>query len=62
MDDIRWKQRFENFERAFNNFKMVLNELKQNKDSFIYKMAIAKILFWNYQEGFITFQHHINLM
>lgn len=39
MEDIRWKQRFENFEKALSNLKMVLDELKKNQDNFIYKMA-----------------------
>ena len=42
MNDIRWKQRFENFEKAYNNFKMVLNALKQNEESFIHKIAAIK--------------------
>jgi len=25
-DDIRWKQRFENFERAFSQFKQAVEE------------------------------------
>ena len=30
-DDIRWKQRFENFERAFSQFKQAID--KQDEES-----------------------------
>lgn len=42
MQDIRWKQRFQNFEKAYNNFLLALNALKENQDSIIYKMAIIQ--------------------
>ncbi len=68
MDDIRWKQRFENFEKAFNNFKMTLNELKQNKDSFIYKMAVIKAyemifeLSWKTMKDYLFYAAGIKLL
>ncbi|HSA07615.1 MAG TPA: HI0074 family nucleotidyltransferase substrate-binding subunit [Candidatus Gastranaerophilales bacterium] len=42
MQDVRWKQRFANFERAFSNFIIVLNGLKENQDNLIYKMATVQ--------------------
>jgi nucleotidyltransferase substrate binding protein (TIGR01987 family) len=39
MTDIRWKQRFQNFEKAYNNLKTILDELNIDKDSIINKMA-----------------------
>ena len=39
MTDIRWKQRFENFERAYNNLKYTLDALNTEHDNIINKMA-----------------------
>lgn len=39
MEDIRWKQRFDNFEKAYNNLQLVLNQLNADKDNIINKMA-----------------------
>ncbi len=60
MEDIRWKQRFKNFERALNNLIMVLNALKSNQESFIYKMATIQAyemvfeLSWKVLKDFLT--------
>jgi len=39
MTDIRWKQRFENFERAYNNLKYALDALNTDHENKINKMA-----------------------
>lgn len=60
MDDIRWKQRFENFERAYINFKIVIDELNKNPDNLIHKMAIIQAyemvfeLGWKTLKDFLT--------
>lgn len=72
MPDIRWKQRFENFEKAYNNFKLTLNALalkelenfssNQNTGIIIYKMAIIQAyemafeLSWKTVKDFLTEQ------
>lgn len=42
MQDIRWKQRFQNFERAYNNLKYTLDALNTDHDSIINKMATVQ--------------------
>lgn len=62
MADIRWKQRFQNFEKAYNNFLLALNALKQNQDNIIYKMAIIQAyemvfeLSWKTMKDFLDIQ------
>lgn len=54
MEDIRWKQRFENFEKAFNNFIIVLDALKDNQDSIINKMATIQAYEMTFELGWKT--------
>lgn len=42
MQDIRWKQRFENFEKAFSNLNLVVVALKKEQSNIIYKMAAVQ--------------------
>ncbi|MDD3012363.1 MAG: HI0074 family nucleotidyltransferase substrate-binding subunit [Candidatus Gastranaerophilales bacterium] len=62
MDDIRWRQRFQNFDKAYNNFKLTLNALRANQDNIIYKMAIIQAyemvfeLSWNTMKDFLDIQ------
>lgn len=62
MDDIRWKQRFQNLEKAYNNFTLTLNALKENQDNIIYKMAIIQAyemvfeLSWKTMKDFLDIQ------
>ncbi len=42
MTDIRWKQRFENFERAYNNLKYALDALNKDHDNILIKMATVQ--------------------
>ena len=42
MKDVRWKQRFENFEKAYNVFCDALAEHKNNRSNKLYKMALIQ--------------------
>lgn len=60
MQDIRWKQRFENFEKALKTLEIVLQALNQDSDSIINKMAtiqayeVAFELAWKTLKDFLS--------
>ncbi len=62
MTDIRWRQRFDNFEKANDNFLIVLEALKENPENIINKMAIIQAyemvfeLGWKTARDFLTAQ------
>lgn len=62
MQDIRWKQRFQNFEKAYNNFKYALDALNADQDNIINKMATVQAyemvfeLGWKTTKDFLTEQ------
>ena len=41
-NDIRWKQRFQNFEKAYNVFQRRVNEYEENQALEVYKMALIQ--------------------
>lgn len=54
MIDIRWKQRFENYAKAFTNLTIVLDALKDNQDNIIYKMATVQAYEMTFELGWKT--------
>lgn len=54
MTDIRWQQRFENFEKAYNNFLIVIEALKENPENIINKMAIIQAYEMVFELGWKT--------
>jgi nucleotidyltransferase substrate binding protein (TIGR01987 family) len=62
VNDIRWKQRFENFEKAYLNFLTVIEALNEKPDNIINKMAIIQAyemvfeLGWKTAKDFLTEQ------
>jgi nucleotidyltransferase substrate binding protein (TIGR01987 family) len=62
MQDIRWKQRFQNLEKAYSNFLLALSALNENQDSIINKMAIIQAyemvfeLSWKTVKDFLDIQ------
>lgn len=62
MQDIRWKQRLNSFENAFNNFLIVHEALNKNPDNLINKMAMIQAfemvfeLSWKTLKDYLTFQ------
>jgi len=59
MVDIRWKQRFQNFEKAYGNFKLVLDALNQNPDSIVNKMAIIQAYEMVFELGWKTMKDYL---
>jgi len=70
LPDIRWKQRFENFEKAYNNLKLTLNAsalkelerlpLNQNTSNIIYKMAIIQAYEMAFELSWKTVKDFLN--
>jgi len=62
MDDIRWKQRFENFEKAYKTFLEALNAYRTDENSIVFKMAIIQAfeftyeLSWNLMKDYLVEQ------
>ena len=54
MTDIRWQQRFENFEKAYNNFLIVIEALKESPENIINKMAIIQAYEMVFELGWKT--------
>ncbi len=54
MSEIRWKQRFENFENAFNKLKMVIEAYKKDTLDEIYQMAMIQAFEFTYELGWKT--------
>lgn len=49
MQDIRWKQRFENFEKAYVKFLKVLELHKKDVNDEVYKMALIQSFEFTYE-------------
>ncbi len=54
MLEVRWKQRFENFENAFNKLKMVIEVYKKDNNNEIYQMAMIQAFEFTYELGWKT--------
>lgn len=59
MEDIRWKQRFENFEKAFEKLKLVHSELIKNPNNELMQMAIIQAFEFNYELGWKTLRDYL---
>jgi len=59
MIDIRWKQRFQNFEKAYDNFRLVLESFNQNPNSLVHKMAIIQAYEMVFELGWKTIKDYL---
>ncbi len=59
MEDIRWKQRFENFERAFNKLKKAVNAYKQDYDDELIQMAVIQAFEFTFELGWNTLKDYL---
>ncbi|OGI00391.1 MAG: hypothetical protein A2Y25_02250 [Candidatus Melainabacteria bacterium GWF2_37_15] len=62
MDDIRWKQRFQNFEKAYKKLKKAVDSYKQNPEDDLIQMALIQAfefnfeLSWNLVKDFLEYE------
>lgn len=67
MEDIRWKQRFENFEKAYKTFQRAFDELKTQKNNFLYKIGYIKSyemifeLSWKTMKDFLSYAQGVQI-
>ena len=52
--DIRWKQRFQNFEKSRNKLHKVFNVYLKETDNEIYQMALIQVFEFTYELGWKT--------
>ncbi len=52
--DVRWKQRFENFEKARKKLHHALSVYQQDRDNEIYQMALIQSFEFNFELGWKT--------
>ena len=59
MEDIRWKQRFENFERAFNKPKKAVHAYKQTCGDELIQMALIQAFEFTFELGWKTLKDYL---
>ena len=65
-DDVRWKQRFENFERAFSQLKQAVEEYGEEaepliKEGIIQRFEFTHELAWKVLKDFLEYEGHQNI-
>lgn len=63
--DIRWKQRFSNYEKAFTQFKKFISKKELNdleKQGFIQSFEYTHELAWNLMKDFLQYEGIQNLL
>ena len=58
-EDIRWKQRFENFGKARQKFHQALNAYLAEKDNELYQMALIQTFEFTYESGWKTIKDYL---
>ena len=59
MKDIRWKQRFDNFERARKKFHKVLDSYKKEPKNEIYQIALVQAFKFTYELAWKTLKDYL---
>lgn len=59
MKDIRWKQRFDNFERARKKFHKVLVSYKEEPKNEIYQIALVQAFKFTYELAWKTLKDYL---
>jgi nucleotidyltransferase substrate binding protein (TIGR01987 family) len=59
MDDIRWKQRFQNFDKAYGTFCRTLERYRVNRDDEVVKMALVKSFEFTYELAWKTMKDYL---
>ncbi|MFA5480554.1 MAG: nucleotidyltransferase substrate binding protein [Candidatus Muiribacteriota bacterium] len=59
MENIRWKQRFDNLEKAYSKFLVVIDIVKKNPDDEIYEMALIQSFEFVYELSWKTIKDYL---
>jgi nucleotidyltransferase substrate binding protein (TIGR01987 family) len=54
MEDIRWKQRFQNFEKAYVTFEEAINAVKEQPKNKLFQMALIQSFEFTVELGWKT--------
>jgi nucleotidyltransferase substrate binding protein (TIGR01987 family) len=58
-NDIRWKQRFENFEKAYNTFNRMVDRHSKTPDDEAVKMALVQAFEFTYELSWNTMKDYL---
>jgi nucleotidyltransferase substrate binding protein (TIGR01987 family) len=58
-NDIRWKQRFENFENAYNTFNRMISRHDKTPDDEAVKMALVQTFEFTYELSWNTMKDYL---
>jgi nucleotidyltransferase substrate binding protein (TIGR01987 family) len=58
--DIRWKQRFENFDRAYTKFKMALEYHLKEPDHELFQLALIQTFEFTFELGWKTVKDYLS--
>ncbi len=59
-DDIRWKQRFQNFDKAVARLDEAITALKKEPDNRLYELAVIQAFEFTYELGWKTLKDYLN--
>ena len=59
MDDIRWKQRFQNFDKAYGTFSRTMERYQANRGDEVIKMALVKSFEFTYELAWKTMKDYL---
>ena len=59
MTDIRWKQRFENLDKAYNKFLLVVEAIEKEPENEIYQMALVQAFEFVYELSWKTVKDYL---
>ncbi len=58
--DTRWKQRFQNFDKAFNKFEFALSHFNEEQENELYQMALIQTFEFTYELGWKTVKDYLH--
>jgi len=59
MTDIRWKQRFENLNKAYKKFQLVVEAIEKEPENKIYQMALVQAFEFVYELSWKTVKDYL---
>ena len=58
-NELRWKQRFQNFEKAYNTFYRILNDSEYDPNDEVVQMALVKSFEFTYELAWNTMKDYL---